>query len=226
MINLEHVSKKYHRGSIEITALNDISLGIDAGEFVSVMGPSGSGKSTLLHLSGCLDQPDSGDVIISGKSTAAMSDNELTLMRRRSIGFIFQFFNLIPTITAAENVAMPLLLECKRINQIITQVDELLEMVGLSDRSDHLPEQLSGGEMQRVAIARALINDPHIILADEPTGNLDSHTGKQIMELIKNIAAGRNKTVIMVTHDQNVADYGDRIILLKDGAIIGSTKEV
>jgi putative ABC transport system ATP-binding protein len=218
MIELRNASKKYQQGAQEVYALRDISLRIKKGEFLSVMGASGSGKSTLLNLIGGLDQPSSGEIFIDGRPLHGISDYELTLFRRRRVGFIFQFFNLLPILTAAENVSLPLLLEGTPYSEVKPRAVELLEQVGLGSRTEHRPEQLSGGEMQRVAISRALISNPAVLLADEPTGNLDSHTSEQIFMLLKNLH-DQGQTIVMVTHDPHAAAYGSRIITLKDGAL-------
>jgi putative ABC transport system ATP-binding protein len=181
------------------------------------MGPSGAGKSTLLHLMGGLDTPSTGDVLLGGKRLAHLSDDEVTIVRRREIGFIFQFFNLLPTLNAAENVALPLLIDGKRLEDYAGRVNELLELVGLGDRRDHKPDQLSGGQQQRVAIARALVTEPKIALADEPTGNLDSRSGKEILELLRHACDEKKQTIVMVTHDAYAAAYADRVIFLRDG---------
>ncbi|MDP3695868.1 MAG: ABC transporter ATP-binding protein [Desulfocapsaceae bacterium] len=218
MIELKNAGKRYRQGGREIVALRDISLHIGKGEFLSIMGPSGSGKSTLLNLMGGLDQPTSGEVFINNRPLHNISDNELTLIRRRHVGYIFQFFNLLPLLTAAENVGLPLLLDGIPFSQIKPMAVALLEKVGLSQRIEHRPEQLSGGEMQRVAIARALITTPAVILADEPTGNLDSHTSEEIFLLLKTLN-DQGQTIVIVTHDSKAAAYGTRIITLKDGAL-------
>lgn len=218
MIELRNVSKRYRQGSREIEALRDISLHIGPGEFLSIMGPSGSGKSTLLNLMGGLDQPTSGEVFIHNRPLHNISDNELTMIRRRHVGYIFQFFNLLPLLTAAENVGLPLLLDGIPFSRIRPKAVALLEKVGLGQRIEHRPEQLSGGEMQRVAIARALITTPAVILADEPTGNLDSRTSEEIFLLLKELN-DQGQTIVMVTHDAKAAAYGTRIITLKDGAL-------
>jgi putative ABC transport system ATP-binding protein len=218
MIELRNASKKYQQGAQEVYALRDISLRIKKGEFLSVMGASGSGKSTLLNLIGGLDQPSSGEIFIDGRPLHGISDYELTLFRRRRVGFIFQFFNLLPILTAAENVSLPLLLEGTPYSEVKPRAVELLEQVGLGSRTEHRPEQLSGGEMQRVAISRALISNPAVLLADEPTGNLDSHTSEQIFMLLKNLH-DQGQTIVMVTHNPRAAAYGSRIITLKDGAL-------
>ena len=219
MIEFQNVAKIYLQGQREVRALNGLSTTVSDGEFVAVMGPSGSGKSTFLHLAGALDLPSSGAVLIKDTDTSAMSDTERTLLRRRRLGFIFQFFNLIPTLTVHENVGLPLLLDGDKISSVREKVSGLLERVGLGARQVHLPEELSGGEMQRVAIARSLVHDPEILLADEPTGNLDSATGTEIMELLHGVASESNKTIVMVTHDARVAGYADRTLHLRDGAL-------
>ena len=218
MIELKNASKKYQRGAQVVHALRDVSLSIKKGEFLSVMGASGSGKSTLLNLIGGLDQPTSGEIFIDGRPLHGISDYELTLIRRRRVGFIFQFFNLLPILTAVENVSLPLLLEGTPYPKVRPKAVKLLEQVGLGARTEHRPEQLSGGEMQRVAISRALISDPAVLLADEPTGNLDSQTSEEIFMLLKNLN-DRGQTIVLVTHDPRAAAYGSRIITLKDGAL-------
>ncbi len=218
MIELKNASKKYRRGAREVHALRDVSLVIKKGEFLSIMGPSGSGKSTLLNLMGGLDQPTSGEVFIDGIPLHGITDTELTLIRRRRVGYVFQFFNLLPLLTAAENVGLPLLLEGVPFSRIRSKAESLLRDVGLGERTDHRPEQLSGGEMQRVAIARALVTNPAVLLADEPTGNLDSHTSEEIFLLLKSLNE-QGQTIVMVTHDSKAAAYGTRIITLKDGAL-------
>ena len=218
MIEVQNVSKNYHQGQQEICALHNISLKIEKGDFLSIMGPSGSGKSTLLNLIGGLDQPSNGKIFIDGQPIHGISDNELTLIRRKRVGFIFQFFNLLPILNALENVSLPLLLDGVPISRIREKAFHLLEKVGLGARAEHRPEQLSGGEMQRVAIARALITDPAVPLADEPTGNLDSHISEEILALLKNLNQA-GQTIVMVTHDSKAASFGKRIIRLKDGSI-------
>lgn len=219
MIRAINLHKIYRQGKSEIAALAGVSLDIHKGEFVVIMGPSGSGKSTLLHLIGGLDRPTRGEVLIDGRIVSQMSDNEVTLLRRRQIGFVFQFFNLLPTLTAVENVMLPLILDGQATAAARTQAGGLLERVGLAARSDHLPEELSGGEIQRIAIARGLAFNPPILLADEPTGNLDSKTGEEILKLMRRINREAGCTVVMVTHNREAADYGDRIIHLRDGAV-------
>lgn len=202
--------------------MNDVSLDVPAGEFISIMGASGSGKSTLLHLIGGLDRSTSGDVSIEGLSLASLSDDRLADVRRERIGFIFQQFNLLPTLTALENATLPMLLAGKVEAEGKAFVKELLGLFGLSARLDHLPEELSGGEMQRVAIARALCMRPAIVLADEPTGNLDSKTGLEILDLLSDCREQFKQTIVMVTHDVEAAAYGDRVVTLKDGTIADS----
>jgi putative ABC transport system ATP-binding protein len=218
MIELKNVGRMYTHGTKEIQALRNITLTIKAGEFLSVMGPSGSGKSTLLNIIGGLDQPTSGEIFIDGRPLHGISDDELTLIRRRRVGFIFQFFNLLPILTAAENVSLPLLLEGTSYAKVKPKAEALLQKVGLGARTEHRPEQLSGGEMQRVAIARALIASPAVLLADEPTGNLDSRTSTEILRLLKDLH-DEGQTIVMVTHDSKAAAHGMRIITLRDGSI-------
>ncbi len=221
MIRSINVHKVYRQGRNEITALGGVSLDVRKGEFAVIMGPSGSGKSTLLHLIGGLDRPTWGEVLVEGRIISQMPDDEVTLLRRSKIGFIFQFFNLLPTLTAVENVMLPLILDGRPTAPANTRAEMLLERVGLEARRGHLPEELSGGEIQRLAIARALAFDPPILLADEPTGNLDSKSGKAILELILHITREEGCTVVMVTHNREAAGHGDRIIYLRDGVIEG-----
>jgi putative ABC transport system ATP-binding protein len=218
MIELRNASKKFRQGTREVHALRDVSLSIKKGEFLSIMGPSGSGKSTLLHLMGGLDQPTGGEVFLDGRPLHGITDNESTLLRRRHVGYVFQFFNLLPLLTAAENAGLPLLLEGLPFSQVRPRAEALLQKVGLSERVEHRPDQLSGGEMQRVAIARALIANPAVLLTDEPTGNLDSHTSEEILLLLKSLN-DQGQTIIMVTHDPKAAAYGNRIVTLKDGTL-------
>ena len=216
-IRFAEARKEYVQGRRRVTALDGVSLSIEAGEFVAVTGPSGSGKSTLLHLAAALDVPSSGSVTIEGRETATLSEEERTLLRRTRIGLVFQFFNLIPTLTVLENTSLPAVLSGGKLGDARPAAERLLERVGLRERLTHLPEELSGGEMQRVAIARALINDPALLLADEPTGNLDSANGREILELL---AAERGtRTVVVVTHDPAVVAVADRAIRLRDGRL-------
>jgi putative ABC transport system ATP-binding protein len=219
MIRCTELRKTYRLGETEITALEGVSLEIPRGAFVAIMGQSGSGKSTLLHLIGGLDRPSGGELLVDGRLIAQMSDEHLTLFRRSKIGFVFQFFNLLPSLTAAENVELPLVLGGVRKAEAEERVRGILARVGLERRREHLPEQLSGGEIQRVAIARALAYRPPILLADEPTGNLDSKTGESILELLRRINRDDDCTVAMVTHSQEAAGYADRVITLRDGCI-------
>ncbi len=214
------VTKQYNMGEVTVSALREVSFSVANGEFVAVMGPSGSGKSTLLHLLGGLDEPSSGEITLAGHPITHLSDDEVTVVRRRKVGFIFQFYNLVPTLTAAENVGLPLLIDGQRIEKHKEKIGNLLEMVGLADRSDHKPDQMSGGQQQRVAIARAFVNDPEIVLADEPTGNLDSQSGTAILELLRRSAEVLGQTIVMVTHDPRAASYADRVVFLKDGRIV------
>ena len=214
------LSKEYKMGEVVVGALQGVNFQVQKGEFVAIMGPSGSGKSTLLHLLGGLDSPTDGEISLGGKSLAQLSDDEITIVRRRQIGFIFQFYNLLPTLSAAENVALPLLLDGKRLEDYAGRVENLLEIVGLSDRANHKPDQLSGGQQQRVAIARAFVNEPKIVLADEPTGNLDSKSGTAVLELLRKTCKDLNATVVMVSHDPRAAAFADRVVFLKDGQIV------
>ena len=220
MIRCTDLRKIYAQGDNEIVALARISLEIRGGTFSAIMGPSGSGKSTLLHLMGGLDRPTDGELLVDGRLIAQMTDDQVTLFRRTRIGFIFQFFNLLPTLTAAENVALPLVLGGIAKKESEMRADELLERVGLAPRMHHLPEELSGGEIQRVAIARALAYRPPILLADEPTGNLDSNTGEAILALLRQINQNDNCTVVMVTHSHEAARSADRVITLRDGRLV------
>ncbi|WP_378732783.1 ABC transporter ATP-binding protein [Nocardia brasiliensis] len=224
MLELTGVTKEYRVGGQTVRALDDISLRIEPGEFTSIIGPSGSGKSTLLHLLGALDTPDSGSIRFQGNEIASLDDESQSEFRRHRVGFIFQFFNLLPTLSAWENVAIPKLLDGTGLRKAKPRALELLDRVGLSDRANHRPAELSGGQMQRVAVARAMIMDPPLILADEPTGNLDSKTGAAILELLGEIA-GSGNSVVMVTHDMGAVAYCDRAVTLRDGRI-GSNDSV
>lgn len=213
------LNKSYWMGRVEVEVLKDINLRIDEGEFVSIMGPSGSGKSTLLYLIGGLDKPSSGRIRIKGRELDGMNDDQESKLRRREMGFIFQFYNLIPNLNVEENIMLPVLLDGKKPREYRKALDDILETVGLADRRRHTPRELSGGQQQRVAIARALINQPDIILADEPIGNLDTKTGTEIMELLAKINRENGKTIIQVTHSKEAADYGRRIIHVRDGRV-------
>ena len=218
---VKNVSKHYRQGDDRtVPALVQISLEVAQGVFLAIMGASGSGKSTLLHLMAGLTCCDSGSVKVNGQDLGAMSDHDLTLFRRRHIGLVFQSFNLIPTLTAQENIALPLLLDGKTPAQVKPKVDELLASLGLAHRRDHRPDAMSGGEQQRVAIGRALVTDPAVILADEPTGNLDSNNSRSVCELLRDLSAIRNKTVIMVTHEPSVAAYAQEVAVLRDGLLV------
>jgi putative ABC transport system ATP-binding protein len=219
MIRCLDVRKVYQQGENEIIALAGVSLDIGQGSFAVIMGPSGSGKSTLLHLIGGLDRPSGGDLLVDGRLIGQMADDYVTLFRRTKIGFVFQFFNLLPTLTALENVALPLVLDGRSTSDSQQRALALLEKVGLAGRKSHLPEALSGGEIQRVAVARALAFAPPILLADEPTGNLDSKNGTAILALLRQISKEDGCTVVMVTHSEEAASYGDRRIYLRDGRI-------
>jgi putative ABC transport system ATP-binding protein len=219
VIALDHVSKTFE-GKRHVTALDDVNLSIEPGEMVSIIGPSGSGKSTLLNLVGGLDRPTSGQVRIDDETLSALTDDGLTRVRRDKIGFVFQFFNLLPTLTCLENVGLPLHLRGWPRQRVDERSRELLTLVQLGHRMNHLPEELSGGERQRVAIARALSIYPPIILADEPTGNLDTHTGEEILSLVRDLHTRFRSTVVIVTHDMNVAESCPRTIALRDGRIV------
>ena len=218
MIRCIDVRKVYRQGKNEITALDGVSLDIARGEFAVIMGPSGSGKSTLLHLIGGLDRPTSGELLVDQRLVGQMADDQVTLFRRTRIGFIFQFFNLLPTLTALENIALPVVLDGRSKEEAEQRAKMLLDKVGLENRKDHLPEEMSGGEIQRIAVARALAFDPPILLADEPTGNLDSKTGESILSLLRQINRD-GCTIVMVTHSQEAAGYGGRTIFFRDGKI-------
>jgi putative ABC transport system ATP-binding protein len=219
MIRCIDVRKVYRQGKNEITALDGVSLDIARGEFAVITGPSGSGKSTLLHLIGGLDRPTSGELLVDQRLVGQMADDQITLFRRTRIGFVFQFFNLLPTLTALENVILPFVLDGRSKEEAEQRATTLLDKVGLENRKDHLPEEMSGGEIQRIAVARALAFDPPILLADEPTGNLDSKTGESILSLLREINRGSGCTIVMVTHSQEAAGYGDRTIFFRDGKV-------
>ena len=217
LIEVKNLNKIYGSGEAEVKALKNINLNIEQGEFVAIVGQSGSGKSTLLHLIGGADIPSSGEVIIDGKNIYKLKEKELSILRRRKLGFIFQFFNLILVLTAQENIEMPVLLDNEKIDK--KYMNELLRILGLEERKNNYPSQLSGGQQQRVSIGRALANKPSIILADEPTGNLDSKNSKEVLELLKYCAKKYNQTLILITHDINIAKSADRVITIEDGEI-------
>ena len=221
IIEAKNLNKTFKMGELDIEVLKDMSLSIESGEVVSIMGPSGSGKSTLLYLIGGLDKPTSGSVKIKGNELSEMKDKEQSIMRRRDIGFVFQFYNLIPNLSVEENVILPVLLDGKKLKDYKNKLDDILEVVGLEDRRAHTPRELSGGQQQRVAIARALVNEPDIILADEPIGNLDTKTGTEVMQLLQRINREKKKTIVQVTHSKEAADYGNRIINVRDGKVWG-----
>ena len=219
MMEVKEVTKHYPQGSRIVKALQGVTLRIEAGEFTSIMGPSGSGKSTLMHLLGALDTPTSGEVYFQGRALHTMSDRELAALRRSRIGFIFQFFNLLPTLKAVENVALPLLLSGVSRAKALIPAYEGLERVNLRDRAEHFADEMSGGEMQRVAIARALVINPEAVLCDEPTGNLDSANSEEILKLLRSLPEPGKRSVVMVTHDAHAATFGDRIVHIRDGRV-------
>lgn len=224
-VKVKNVSKAYSLGEVKVQALDNVSLVIDYGEIVSIVGSSGSGKTTLLNVIGALDYVDSGEIFVDGKKLIELDDKELSFVRRETIGYVFQNFNLLEELSAEKNIEMPMILAKKPKIERTKKVEELLEAVGLSKRKEHKPEQLSGGEQQRVAIARALVNDPEIILADEPTGNLDSNTGEKILNLLLELSRKNNKTLVYVTHDIELAKKSDRQLYMNDGKIIEDTKK-
>ncbi|MCL2427345.1 MAG: ABC transporter ATP-binding protein [Oscillospiraceae bacterium] len=218
ILQVENLTKTYGKGEAQVNALDEVSFSVEKGSFVAVVGASGSGKSTLLHLLGGVDRPTSGKVHIDGQDIFTMNESKLAIFRRRNLGIVYQFYNLIPTLTAEENIMLPYLLDGRKPNG--ATVNELLELIGLTDRAKHLPSELSGGQQQRISIARALINSPSVILADEPTGNLDSKSGKDILELLIMANKRYNQTLIMITHDEKIALQSDRIITISDGQIL------
>src|SRR5436190_661526 len=217
---VENVRKGFKQGDREVVALAGVSLAVSRGQLVAAMGASGSGKSTLLHLMAGLTRPDGGKIIVNDTDISGLSDRDLTLFRRRNIGLVFQAFNLIPTLTAEENMALPLMLEGRNGKAANMKVDELLETLGLSKRRGHRPDAMSGGEQQRVAIGRALVSDPAVILADEPTGNLDSANSRGVCELLRDLCRSQGKTIVMVTHEPSVAAYAQEVAVLKDGKMV------
>ena len=218
IIKIENISKHYGTGDNLVKALDNVSLEIEKGEFIAITGASGSGKSTLLHIIGSVDKPTSGKVLLENQDIYAMNDDEQSKLRRKKIALIYQFYNLIPTLNVKENITFPTMLENDKVDE--KYLNELLELLGLSNRVTHLPNELSGGQQQRVSIGRALLNKPTVILADEPTGNLDSKNSKEIMELLKTANEKYKQTIIMVTHDQELAKYAKRIITIEDGKIV------
>ena len=219
MIELIDTTKTYYQGRRVVSAVRGVSLSVQGGEFVAIMGPSGSGKSTLMHLMGALDTPTTGRAVFQGEDLQSLTDTARSLLRRNRIGFVFQAFNLLPTLTAAENVALPLLLGGSSRRETLHRARASLERVGLAERADHFPEEMSGGEMQRVAVARALVTSPDAVLCDEPTGNLDSVTSREILTLLAGLPEPGRRAVVMVTHDANAAQYGTRIVRIRDGVV-------
>ena len=219
IVTIRNLSKVYAQGEIQVTALDNISLNIATGEFLTLMGPSGSGKSTLLHIIAGVDRPTSGECLVQGVDVTKLNESQLADWRNQNVGFVFQTFNLIPVLTAFENVELPLLLTQLKRAQRRKQVEAALELVGLADRMHHLPKQLSGGQEQRVAIARALVTDPKLVVADEPTGNLDSHSAQEVLGILQSLSRQAGKTVIMVTHDPKAAAFGSRSIHLEKGEL-------
>ena len=225
IVEVREVKKSYHMGKVVVPALRGVSFDVEEGEILTIFGPSGSGKSTLLQLIGGLDRPDEGEILIDGFDILKLSDNKLAEVRLTKLGFVFQFFNLLPRLTALRNVDLPLTIAGVPEKEALDRAREMLRLVGLEDRMNHRPSELSGGEQQRVAMARALINNPKIVLADEPTGNLDTKTGWEIIQLMKKLNEEKGQTFVVVTHDPYIAETADRIIHLKDGLIEG-IKEV
>lgn len=224
MIHISHLSKVYQTGSVETTALNDVSFDVKKGEFVAIMGPSGSGKSTLMHMIGALDTPTSGEYVLDGEKVSTLSDDKLADIRNRKIGFVFQAFNLLPRRTAMQNVTLPMIYAGVPKEEQEPKAKKYLEMVGLGDRLGHTSSQLSGGQMQRVAIARALVMNPSILLADEPTGNIASNQAAEIMDIFQKLN-DEGHTIVMITHEPDIAEHAKRIIHIRDGKIIGDSKD-
>ena len=218
ILEVKNLSKIYGKGDTLVKAVDDVSFTVEQGEFVAIIGPSGSGKSTLLHIIGGLDTPTTGNVIVDGTDITKLKESPLSIFRRRQIGLVYQFYNLIPILTVEENLTLPLLLDGRKPNK--EQIDYLVSNLGLGDRLKHLPNQLSGGQQQRVSIGRALANNPALLLADEPTGNLDSENSKEIVALLRKFNREHNQTVIMITHDERIAQSADRIIAIEDGKIV------
>ncbi len=219
ILQTQDLMKVYGRGETAVCALNHVNINVEKGEFVAITGASGSGKSTLLHMLGAVDRPTSGKVFIDDSDIFSMKEKNLAVFRRRKIGFIFQFYNLIPVLTARENITVPVMLDGQKADE--TYLEELMLTLGIKERENHLPNQLSGGQQQRVAIARALIHRPSIILADEPTGNLDTKNGREIISLLKSSVRKYGQTLVLITHDQSVAAQADRIIVIEDGCVAG-----
>ncbi len=218
ILKVEHLCKTYGKGENQVKALNDVSFSVDKGEFVAIIGPSGSGKSTLLHILGGVDKPTSGTVYMDGSDVYAQNDEQLAIFRRRQVGLIYQFYNLIPVLNVIENITLPVLMDGQKVNA--ERLHELITTLNLTGRENHLPNQLSGGQQQRVSIGRALMNAPAVVLADEPTGNLDSKNSQEIVELLKVSNQKYNQTLIIITHDENIALQADRILAIEDGRIL------
>ena len=222
ILRVENLCKTYGKGKNEVKALDHISFSVNKGEFIAIIGPSGSGKSTLLHLLGGVDKPTSGKVFMNNQDVYVQNDEQLAIFRRRQVGLIYQFYNLIPILNVVENMTLPLKLDGQKVNE--ERVNELLELLGLAERKKHLPSQLSGGQQQRVSIGRALINAPALVLADEPTGNLDSKSSQEIIGLLKHSNKKYGQTLIVITHDENIALQADRIIRIADGQIVSDER--
>ena len=222
ILKIEYLLKIFVKGDIKVCAFNNVSFTVEKGEFVAIIGPSGSGKSTLLHILGGVDKPTSGKVWLSGQDVYSQNDEQLAIFRRRQVGLIYQFYNLIPVLDVVENMTLPVLMDGKKVNE--ERLNELLGILKLEDRKHHLPNQLSGGQQQRVSIGRALMNAPSIVLADEPTGNLDSKNSQEIVDLLKFSNKTYNQTLIVITHDENIALQADRIITIEDGAIASDNR--
>ncbi len=218
ILNVNNLCKTYGKGDTAVKALDNVSFSVPKGQFVAIVGPSGSGKSTLLHILGGVDTPTSGNVFVEGTDISKLNETTLAVFRRRQIGLIYQFYNLIPILTVEENITLPILLDGQKVNQ--KKLDLLVDVLGLKERLKHLPNQLSGGQQQRVSIGRALMNNPALVLADEPTGNLDSQNSKEIMELLRTVNKENNQTVIIITHDERIAMSADRVISIEDGKIV------
>ena len=217
ILRVENLTKVYGKGENEVRALDGVSFSVEKGEFVAIIGPSGSGKSTLLHILGAVDEPSSGKVFMDGKDVFKQNEEQLAIFRRRQVGLVYQFYNLIPVLDVVENITLPVQLDGRKVNR--ERLREMVALLGLHGREKHLPNQLSGGQQQRVSIGRALMNSPSVVLADEPTGNLDSKISQEIMELLKKSNKKYNQTLIMITHDENIALQADRIIAIEDGHI-------
>ena len=222
VLRTEELTREYGFGNNKVVALNHVSFSVEEGEFVTILGPSGSGKSTLLHLLGGVDKPTSGKVYIGGQSIYEMKERELTAFRRREIGQIYQFYNLIPVLNVEENICLPMLLDHRQAER--KDLDELLELLGLTERVNHLPSELSGGQQQRVAIGRALISKPKLILADEPTGNLDQKNSREIIKLFRELNEKYGQTILLITHDEKIAEHAERILVIEDGQIVKDSR--